>query len=454
MRIRYAIVNILLLFPLLFSILACAEIKADGTPPPQIMTVHFIDVGQGDAILIDYGTTEILIDGGDGIPDIVQYLHSFVDGDIEVVVATHYHADHIGGLISVLEQFNIDEIWVNADTYSSQTLTSFTNAMISENATIRQVQRGQSLPVGSISFYALNPIVPLLTDSTHINNNSIILKLSYGTTDFLFMGDAENEAESGILNLLLDIDILKVAHHGSRNSSSAPFLNVTKPEVAIYMANRNDNNNYGHPHAETITALQNIGADIYGTEVDGNILVSTNGSNYWVGSTAVQTINNLNISFTGYGTCSPLPGGYTFAKGTELQITASPSPGWHFSHWSGDASGSANPINITMNNDKNITANFAPDGTTLIGAIKQNPNTYVNQTVKLVGNYRGWETGHGSPPVTRSDWVLQDFTGSIYVTGNSMGLKYPSDNGKPLTITGTVRLKEGQPYVQVVSPRR
>ena len=124
----------------------------------------------------------------------------------------------------------------------------------------------------------LHPCV--LVDNT--NNNSIVLSLSYGNADFLFMGDAETEAEAEMLVqsvvALPDVDILKVGNHCSRTSSSRVFLNVTKPEIAIYMAG--EDNMYGHPHGETLLALQEIGAKVYGTDEHGTIVVFTDGVDY------------------------------------------------------------------------------------------------------------------------------------------------------------------------------
>ena len=116
------------------------------------------------------------------------------------------------------------------------------------------------------------------------NNNSIVLHLAYGDTDFLFTGDAEQEAEGHMMMLssvrLPEVEILKVGHHGSRTASSADFLGITSPEVAVYMAKVD--NSYGHPHAETITALNQIGAQIYGTDINGTISVTTDDQTYSV----------------------------------------------------------------------------------------------------------------------------------------------------------------------------
>lgn len=125
----------------LFLALVLASIgcsKKDTTLPPT-MAVHLIDVGQGDAILIDCGTTEVLIDGGSSSPAVVSYLNDYVDEPLEVVVATHPHADHIGGLTAVLESFQVQEVWRNGEESTSQTYAAFDNAMNRRVGTIRQV---------------------------------------------------------------------------------------------------------------------------------------------------------------------------------------------------------------------------------------------------------------------------------------------------------------------------
>jgi len=250
------------------------------TPPPttQELKVHFIDVEQGDSILIDLGTTEVLIDGGDKSPGVVTYLSDYVDGALEVTVATHPHADHIGGLIAVLNAFEVEEIWHNGELSTSTTYAEFIAAVQAESAVVNIGKRGDRINVGELSFTILNPTT---LDGT-TNNNSIALSLRYGDIDFLFTGDAEKEAEASMLISSVvpvpDVEILKVGHHGSRTACSHDFLAATSPEVAIYMAG--EGNRYGHPHEETITALTDIGAEIYGTDIHGTIVVTTDGETY------------------------------------------------------------------------------------------------------------------------------------------------------------------------------
>lgn len=254
---------------------------ATTTGSDPVLKIHFIDVGQGDAILIDLNETEVLIDGGDRSPGVCSYLYQYVDGDLEAMIATHVHADHIGGLIAVLQQFNVDSIWHNGDTSTSKTYLDFMDAAQNEGALVSVGYCGESIQCGDLSFMVLNSGI-----GGTVNNNSIVLELSYGEVDFLFTGDAEHEAEQAMLNSsvvsISDIEILKVGHHGSITASGQDFLAATKPEIAIYMAGIG--NTYGHPHQETITALQGMGTNIYGTDVNGTIIVSTDGKTYQVES--------------------------------------------------------------------------------------------------------------------------------------------------------------------------
>ena len=249
----------------------------EGTLPQ--LQVHYIDVGQGDSILLDLGTTDVLIDGGDGHTDIVPYLQQYVHGDIEVMVATHSHSDHVGGLRAVLDAFKVDQVWTNGQGEDSLTYIDFAGKVNAENPDIEGARRGDTISAGSLTFKVLNPEASLPSD---VNGNSIVLELDYGNVSFLFTGDAQKDSETSIIAAgeVHHVDILKVGHHGSRTSSSEEFLNVVKPEVAIYMAGLG--NIYGHPHPETISALQSVGAQIYGTDTCGTITVTTDGSSYTV----------------------------------------------------------------------------------------------------------------------------------------------------------------------------
>lgn len=155
------------------------------------------------------------------------------------------------------------------------------NSVNAEGAAIHEAERGNTIQAGNLTFIVLNPASPLFSDQ---NNNSIVLSLKYGEIDFLFTGDAEDRAEAAMLEQSVvpvpDVEILKAGHHASRTASSADFLNVIKPEAAVYSAATG--NSYGHPHKETLINLDNIGAKIYGTDVYRTVVITTDGNAYTI----------------------------------------------------------------------------------------------------------------------------------------------------------------------------
>jgi beta-lactamase superfamily II metal-dependent hydrolase len=364
----------------------CGPTVPDETSAPtdtiDELKVRFIDVGQGDAILIDLGETEVLIDGGDKSSGVVAYIDDFVDGALEVMVATHPHADHIGGLIEVLDAFEVDEIWLNGDTSTSETYLQFMSAVNSEGAQVHEARRGNTIEAGELVFNVLHPAS--LDNTT--NNNSIVLSLSHGDNDFLFMGDAEKEAEASMLaaGLVQDIDVLKVGHHGSRTASSLDFLNAAKPEIAIYMARIG--NSYGHPHQETIDALTQIGAEIYGTDICGTIVVTSDGE-----SLAVQTekqcvppqalfdLSNLSISPS------------EVKAGETVTISASITN-------SGNSTGSYTAIlkiNGVHVETKSITLNAGEGQVASFSVVEQSSGTYTVEINGLSGTFSVGEDTSG-----------------------------------------------------------
>jgi beta-lactamase superfamily II metal-dependent hydrolase/uncharacterized lipoprotein NlpE involved in copper resistance len=246
------------------------------------LKVYFIDVGQGDAILIDYGSHEMLIDGGrygdcEHFFDVHPHI---IDGPLEVLVETHPDADHIGGLDDMLSEYAVTDIWLSGDESDTAAYDGFMSAANSEGATVHYAQRGDEITLGNLTLNVLNPNLPL-DDNT--NDNSIVLLLSFGQIDYLFTGDIENLAEVLLLvtGSIPDIEILKVSHHGSAYSSDPRFLAVAQPEEAIISVG--NSNSYGHPTAETLSRLSNAGATVYRTDLNGTIVVaSTDGINYTI----------------------------------------------------------------------------------------------------------------------------------------------------------------------------
>lgn len=262
-------------------------------PAPQTLTeinVHFINVGQADSIYIELpGENDILIDAGnvdDGFT-VVNYLKAQGIDDIELLIATHPHEDHIGGLPAVLEAFNVAEIIDSGKLADSKIYQAYAAAAQAEGCTW-SADNYQNFTWG-------NTTLKIYTGSENwedINNYSVVCKLDTGDIKFLFMGDAETPVE-GILNGDLTSDVLKVGYHGSNLSSSPAFLNEVNPSVAIICVGTD--NTYGFPSPDTQNRLQAANASIYLTDLSGNIVVNTDGQSYSVGTENSGSVAELAI---------------------------------------------------------------------------------------------------------------------------------------------------------------
>ena len=242
------------------------------------MQVHYIDVGQGDSILIVSPEGKVmLIDGGVAGSPALEYLSVKGIDHVDVMVATHPHADHIGGLVEVLGALKVSQVVTNGQSTTTKTYENFLDGIDKAKAVYREVARGDTLTLGSLTFEVLSPTGPGGDD---LNQGSLVLRLVYGKVAFLFTGDAGYAAEAEMLasGEALQAQILKVGHHGSSSSSSSEFLAAVHPEVAVYSCGVG--NSYGHPHAETVAALGQTGALIFGTDVNGTVVVTCDGSTY------------------------------------------------------------------------------------------------------------------------------------------------------------------------------
>jgi len=244
------------------------------------LTVHFIDVGQGDSILIvtPEGNT-VLIDGGSKSsgPNVVSYLKNQGITEINVIMATHPHEDHIGGLISVLDSFEVGNVIDSGVEHTSQTYKNYLSITNSKNINFVNWNLGQQFDIGkAVSFKIIGPVSK---SSSDLNNSSIVIKLTYISTSFLFTGDAETESESKILQSSADVeaDVLKVGHHGSSSSSTVKFLKAVSPSVAVISCGQE--NSYGHPHDSTLKNLSSLGITIYRTDTTGTIVIESDGKN-------------------------------------------------------------------------------------------------------------------------------------------------------------------------------
>ena len=274
-----------------FTVTTWADATLTNTPTLSVKTitktvsdlgkplvVTFIDVGQGDSILIvsPEGLT-MLIDGGSGDSGVVTFLRGMKVSRIDIMVATHPHEDHIGGLIQVLEAMSIGRVVTNGQSHTTATYEHFLDAILNSGAEYSEVRRGDTFTLGVMNFLVLNPGISLVDD---LNENSIVLQLKYDETTFLFMGDAGFDTENSMIKagMPLRANILKVGHHASCSATSWSFLQAVHPSVGIYSAGIN--NQYGHPCTETIDRLAQTGAMVLGTDVFGSITIIVDQNGY------------------------------------------------------------------------------------------------------------------------------------------------------------------------------
>jgi competence protein ComEC len=244
-------------------------------------TIYFLDVGQGDSILVKTPSKNILIDGGpiDAGTIVLNDLSAYHVTKIDLMVATHPHADHIGGLISVLQSsIPVQDIVYNGYNYTStQTFNTWKSLALTHNLT--QGNRNQVYAMSpTINFTIISPTSPTQFGSTinEINDNSIVMKLQVGNTSVLLTGDATTDAETSMLSSGYNLQgqVLKVGHHGSSTSTSQSFLNAVTPAYAVISSGID--NTYGHPAQQTLDKLASNSIITYGTYGYGTIVFSLN----------------------------------------------------------------------------------------------------------------------------------------------------------------------------------
>lgn len=245
-----------------------------------IYEVHFIDVGQGDAIYVITPDKNLLVDGGGRNSGVVDYLVALETDTIHYVIGTHPHADHIGGLIDVFQTFTVIEAIDPGVIHTTKTFNDYLSAIDESNASFTIGRQAMEWKLSDDAFlFVLHPTNP---NERHLNDASIVARVTLGEIAVLLSGDAEQKSEEEILasGQNLKSHILKVGHHGSRTSTSDDFLGAISPEVSVIMVG--EGNRYGHPHQQTLDALNEFGTEIYRTDVHGHIIIETNGKEYTI----------------------------------------------------------------------------------------------------------------------------------------------------------------------------
>jgi competence protein ComEC len=249
--------------------------------PSKGLNVHYINIGQGDSIYIKTPDGEdILIDGGSKASGskVVAYLKKQKVDDIEVLISTHPDADHVGGLDEVLAAFKVENVYAPKVSHTTQAFKDFLTAVKNEKLTIKTAKLDVLLPLKDKSIQAkfIGPVKDY--NKIDLNNWSAVLQLTYKKNKFLFMGDAETQAEKDMLakKLITKVDVLKVGHHGAKETTTNELLKVAKPTYSIISVGAK--NSYKHPTNEVLTRLKTINSKVYRTDQKGTIVVTSDGT--------------------------------------------------------------------------------------------------------------------------------------------------------------------------------
>ena len=247
------------------------------TPPPYNanLKVHFIDVGQADAILVTCQGKTMLVDGGNAADSNVMYAYLKKNGitHLDYVIGTHAHEDHIGGIPGALQYATVGKVYCPSTSYNSKAFNNFVKAVQNRGASITVPSVGTSFMLGSaqVKMVAVN-------SASGTNNTSIVLRITFGSTSFLLMGDAEREVEQALINsgAATPCTVLKVGHHGSNSSTSYQFLWNIMPQYSVICVGKG--NTYGHPTSDVLSRLRDADTTLYRTDMQGDIICTSNGS--------------------------------------------------------------------------------------------------------------------------------------------------------------------------------
>ncbi len=258
--------------------LPISEPASSGAASSDYLRVHFIDVGQADCALIQCGDEFMLIDGGNPSDSsrVVSYLLSQGVEELKMVVGTHPHSDHIGGLAGVLAVFPTEMVLSPTTTYGSKAFDKFMYYIDQQGLEVTIPSPGDTYTLGSATVTVLGPVKTSYED---VNNTSIVLMIQLGNSRFLFTGDMEAQAERDLLDSGADVkaDVLKVGHHGSHSSTTYRFLREVAPTYGVISVGKD--NSYGHPHEEPLSRLRDADVTVYRTDLMGNIVAFTDGEN-------------------------------------------------------------------------------------------------------------------------------------------------------------------------------
>lgn len=248
------------------------------TTSTKEMTIHYIDVGQGDAALIQVNNKNLLIDSGpkSNRTNLINYLDSLNIYTIDYVIATHPHEDHIGNMAQIINKYNILNFYAPKIEHSTKTFEQMIEALKNKNLKIKILKEGtNSINLGND--ININVLSPTRSEYENLNNYSPVIRLEFKNNSFLFTGDAEELVENDILNnnCILSSDVIKIGHHGSSTSTSEAFIKAVNPSIAIISVGAD--NTYGHPNKDILSLLYQNKIKVYRTDIDSTIVLTSDG---------------------------------------------------------------------------------------------------------------------------------------------------------------------------------
>ncbi len=272
--------NFICLLALLLALSGCGaeEVGRNITPVPEGsgLQVHFIDVGQADSALVICDGHYMLIDGGNAEDSdlVYAYLERHGAEHLDYMVASHAHEDHIGGLSGALNYASVDTALCPVTEYSSKVFQNMVSYLAKQGKELTVPEPGDQFSLGAAQVEILGPV----QEYSDTNNTSIVLRIDYGETSFLFTGDMETGAEGDLLDAGADVraTVLKAGHHGSDTSSGYRFLREVMPEYAVISVG--EGNSYGHPSDEVLSRFRDLGAQVYRTDMQGHVIAESDGS--------------------------------------------------------------------------------------------------------------------------------------------------------------------------------
>ena len=270
------------------------------------ITITAINVGQGDSVLVESDTHRILIDGGRALNCVADYLADKDISHLHKVIGTHAHADHIGGLVGVLQRKKVDTVLYNGQTHTTLTFERFIDAIAESDAAYHEPSRGEFFELGDIILEILHPEGSAADYEGHLNEKSIVVRIVYGEFAAIISGDIEQKGELEILSSGIDVSaqVLELGHHGSRTSSHPNWVQAVGPELAFWQAGLD--NSYGHPHDETLNTLNKLGVLHIGTATHGTITITAqlDGSFDFKTSIIPENDNDIEEAYPGVSTAT------------------------------------------------------------------------------------------------------------------------------------------------------